>query len=309
MSISFAFTQKTPMISDLRRREFGQRVRTMRKQAGLSREQLADRTNIPFKTVGDIERGEKVSLDVEWVVRPLADFFALKGVAREEFFAAAGLRLDVLQPEADQDQWTELHTQFYRSTSYPAFVTDPLFNLHSTNAYFNALYGLNPADAQSRWMDGAGLNLIRLLLDPASGFRLKFGSTPQALRVIETSLYAFRVSAVSRLGTPAHDKLMRELSRLPDFADLWLTISAPSYKPRSCTLSLGSPHEGARDMQFMCAFVFPTRLDQTEHHHILYIPADDATARQMEQWRVHRRPVVYHYSRRHLNGYREIALE
>ena len=292
-----------------RRREFGARVRTLRKLAGLNRDELAERTQIPFKTIGDIERGEKVLLDVEWVINPLADFFKLAGVTREEFYAAAGLRLDVLQPEDNQDYWSELLTHFYKSTNLPALVTDPLYNFHSSNSYLNAIYGFDPNEVGTRWATGAGFNMIRLLFDPESGFRSMFGTPAQWRQAVIGNTYSFRVSAISRVGTPALEHLLSELEQLPDFTEIWNYVSAPGYRPRWAGIPAIFYPDTPREMQCVGAYIFQARFDNMEQHRILYIPADDATARKIEEIRANVQPAVYHYSRRFPNGIREIKLD
>jgi hypothetical protein len=125
---------------------------------------------------------------------------------------------------------------------------------------------------------------------------------------LEGSVYSFRVSAVSRLGTPAHDKLMRELERLPDFRDIWNTVSSPSFKPSGCNLPFAFYPDTPDEMRFLCATIFPTRHDQAEQHHILYIPANAATTQRLDHLRTHLRLTVHHYSRRYPQGVREIDL-
>jgi len=46
------------------RRTVGQKVRAYRKQAGLSQEKLAEKANLSYKYLGEVERGQvNVSLD------------------------------------------------------------------------------------------------------------------------------------------------------------------------------------------------------------------------------------------------------
>ncbi|MBX3086237.1 MAG: helix-turn-helix domain-containing protein [Anaerolineae bacterium] len=309
MAVFRAEMSTQPQPESDRRREFGQRVRALRKAAGLNRDQLAERTQIPFKTIGDIERGEKVLLDVEWVINPLADFFQLSGLTREEFFAAAGLRLDVLQPEDNQDYWSELLTHFYKSTKLPALVTDPLYNFHSSNSYLNAIYGFDAYQIHARWSSGAGFNMIRLLFDPDSGFRSMFGTPSGWREAVVGNTYSFRVSAISRLGTPALEHLLSELEKLPDFAEIWQYVSAPGYRPRFTGIPMICYPDTPREMQFVGAYIFQARFDNMEQHRILYVPADDATARKVDQIRATVPPAVYHYSKRFPNGVREIKLD
>jgi tetratricopeptide (TPR) repeat protein/transcriptional regulator with XRE-family HTH domain len=71
---------------------FGARLRAVRVSAGLSQLELAERSGLSVRTIGNLERGS-----ARWPypdsVRRLADALGLDGVARSEFIAAAGRRL------------------------------------------------------------------------------------------------------------------------------------------------------------------------------------------------------------------------
>lgn len=291
-----------------RRREFGNRVKYLRKKFGLSRQELAERTRIPFKTIGDIERGEKVLLHIEWVVKPLADHFGLSGIGREEFFAAAGLYPDCVKTDPGI-HWSALLTSFYKSTMLPALVTDPLFNFHSSNAALNALYGLNIPAISPLLFKGAGANYLRFLFDPAFGLRQKFGNYENWRSNVIGNLYSFRASAMRYLGTPGYEKLLRELQALPDFAALWEIVGVPDYVARIAGFPTvfypGSPEE----MQFVVAYVFPKQFDGVEQNRMIYIPADERTAAHLGRICAGIEPVVYHYSPHFTRSYRVLRLE
>jgi DNA-binding XRE family transcriptional regulator len=290
-----------------RRREFGNRVKCLRKNCNLSRQELAERTRIPFKTIGDIERGEKVLLHVEWVVKPLADFFRLTGIGREEFFAAAGLFSDDVQTECGT-QWSALLTSFYKSTTLPALVTDPLYTLHSSNAYLNVLYGLDIPARSSALYQGAGPNNLRFLFDPQFGLRQKFGDAQHWRTNVIGNLYSFRVSALRYLGTPTYERLLAELHKLPDFAALWETVTRPDYVPRVTGIPTVFYPDTPHEMQFVVAYVFPKQFEGVEQNRMIYIPADERTAAQLNRLCAGIDPTVYHYSPHFARGYRVLRL-
>ena len=73
-------------------RGFGGRLRGLRKSAGLSQEELAERSGLNVRTISNLERGFS-----RWpyrdTLRRLADALLLSGVVRAEFMAASGRRV------------------------------------------------------------------------------------------------------------------------------------------------------------------------------------------------------------------------
>jgi tetratricopeptide (TPR) repeat protein/transcriptional regulator with XRE-family HTH domain len=71
---------------------FGERLRACRESAGLSQEDLAERSGLSIRTIGNLERGR-----TRWPhpdsVRRLADALRLRGGARGDFLATADRRL------------------------------------------------------------------------------------------------------------------------------------------------------------------------------------------------------------------------
>ena len=73
---------KSPKKPNLRhRRIIGEAIRHYRKQAGYTQEQLAERVDLNWKYVGEVERGEKI-ISIEALLRiakavkvPASDFF------------------------------------------------------------------------------------------------------------------------------------------------------------------------------------------------------------------------------------------
>lgn len=73
-------------------KEFGTRLRAHRYAAGLSQHELANRSGLSAKTIGNLERGQAKWPHPNSVLR-LADALGLNGQERREFTAAAGRRL------------------------------------------------------------------------------------------------------------------------------------------------------------------------------------------------------------------------
>lgn len=72
-------------------RAFGARLRSCRHLAGLSQQELAERSELSVRTVSDLERG-RTRFPYQASVGRLADALGLRDPARAEFIAAAGRR-------------------------------------------------------------------------------------------------------------------------------------------------------------------------------------------------------------------------
>ena len=72
--------------------QFGARLRSCRQSAGLSQEDLAERSGLHVRTIRNLERGRSRSPYRDTLHR-LADALNLRDVARADFFAGAGRRL------------------------------------------------------------------------------------------------------------------------------------------------------------------------------------------------------------------------
>ena len=77
---------------------FGARLGACRRSAGLSQEQLAERSGLSTRAVRNLERGR-----TRWPypdsVRRLADALGLSGETRAEFIASAARRLRASEPQ------------------------------------------------------------------------------------------------------------------------------------------------------------------------------------------------------------------
>jgi transcriptional regulator with XRE-family HTH domain len=77
--------------------EFGTRLRSCRQSAGISQQELAERSGLSVRAISDLERG-RTRFPYQDSLGRLADAFGLDGPARTEFTAAAGRR--IATPEA-----------------------------------------------------------------------------------------------------------------------------------------------------------------------------------------------------------------
>ena len=73
-------------------RGFGTRLRSCRQSAGLSQQELAERSGLSVRAISDLERG-RTRFPYQDSLARLADALALGGAARTEFIASASRRL------------------------------------------------------------------------------------------------------------------------------------------------------------------------------------------------------------------------
>src|SRR5690349_6478859 len=72
--------------------EFGTRLRACRQSAGISQQELAERSGLSVRAISDLERG-RTRFPYQDSLGRLADALGLSGPARTEFTTAAGRRL------------------------------------------------------------------------------------------------------------------------------------------------------------------------------------------------------------------------
>jgi len=81
---------------------FGAELRARRRKAGLSQEELAERSGVSVRTIGNLERS-RARWPHRGTLHRLAGALDLHGAARAEFLAAAGRRLGLDGGDASAD--------------------------------------------------------------------------------------------------------------------------------------------------------------------------------------------------------------
>ncbi len=259
------------------KKNFGRLVRTFRHQLGISRELLAYKSNLSFKTIGDVERGEKVILD-HALVSALAFALEVGKVDEDNFFAAAGL-MTLQEPSVDQTQ-LELIRRFYQHTTLPAFVHDPLLDFHSVNAYFLALFGGKQDNASDVMFTGAGANILRCLFDPAFNVMAVYGDVRQWQAFARASLYRFRLRSQKRVGTKRYIELFTELAKLPRFLEMWESVQ-PTDRIENLCLPLTLYPKTNQEMTFLIADATTSYFPIHEFIMTTYIPCNESTRNRL----------------------------
>ena len=81
--------------------EFGVRLRACRTSAGLSQEELAERSGLSARAISNLERG-RARRPYRTTLHRLADALGLRDTARTEFISAADRRLAPARTSARQ---------------------------------------------------------------------------------------------------------------------------------------------------------------------------------------------------------------
>lgn len=120
--------------------EFGTRLRAHRYAAGLSQHELADRSGLSAKAIGNLERGQAKWPHPSSVLR-LADALGLIGPKREEFTAAAGRRL-AGAPAGPDRQAPDRHSLLGQRWVVPRQLPGPVREFTGRHDELAALTGL-----------------------------------------------------------------------------------------------------------------------------------------------------------------------
>ncbi|MBN8595814.1 MAG: helix-turn-helix domain-containing protein [Anaerolineae bacterium] len=194
---------------------FGELLRSLRERMEFTRQQLSELSLVSYKTIVDIEYGEKAHLDRRTVTL-LSKSLKLSGFIRRSFFVAAGL---IPEFEAGLPAWSTELQEFHKGMKYPTIVADSLVDIQSLNAYLLALFEIDLAQLGDRIFDSAGPNVLRVMFDPLFNARRLFAS--EWVANAQLQILIFRYMSLPRQKEDRYGTLLQELHKLPDFSDIW----------------------------------------------------------------------------------------
>jgi len=215
----------------MQRSEFGQLVAALRKQIfdpqtgrGWTQRELAAETGLSTKMIGDIERGRRVHLEPDVLVR-LADAFGLIPLERREFFSAAsGVATDAARVDLPDSHAVRAELSARLSAiQLPAYIHDPLGNVIAVNALLLALFqevgaalDAAPCAAPVRF------NQLRIPFDPHSPLR-QLNCPIWHRRCLDYTAH-FRIASLRYRHTEHFAHLFRALCGYSDFLRAWLGV-------------------------------------------------------------------------------------
>lgn len=182
-----------------------------------SQSKLAQEAGLSLKIVGDIERGRRVRVDDESLVR-LANALQLNGLEQEQFFdLAARIAPAKLNENLTVSSVLKQHLPLLKSLQTPAYVHDNLFNIIAANALWIYLWAFAPSGSRD---DVLHSNMLPHFLGPGGMPRISLG--PRWRNMMVRTVARFRAFSLSERHTDRYHQTLSELMSLPDFASLWM---------------------------------------------------------------------------------------
>jgi hypothetical protein len=197
------------------KKAFAALVRRLREEHEWSQRQLDRISNIPWRTIFDIEHGDKANLDYR-TVSILCEAFKLSGQDRREFFLTAGLKPDV---EQDVSDWSSVVKTFYADMKFPAFVIDTAFYIASANTYMAAILGLTFEQFLDKHRLYNGVHILHFLFDADFRSRDLYGEHWAVYATLNT--YLFRQVAENHLHEVRYQRTVSQLRGMEDFNRIW----------------------------------------------------------------------------------------
>ncbi len=187
---------------------------------------LAENCNLSPKIIGQIERGEKVNLDKETLLR-LAEVFHLTTVERARFFAFASNvdQEEVPRPEQSIELVLERVIKKMEAVQQPALLHDGYYRIVAINSAYMQVYGLTqtyldsiPADDPTKY------HIVRHIHDPESPVRAAYSRHLQQTEM--NNLSYWRYLALGYRYTETYEHIQQRLiATYPKFARLWSEIN------------------------------------------------------------------------------------
>jgi transcriptional regulator with XRE-family HTH domain len=264
-----------------RKKAFGQEVKSLRKQRGLSQQDLARNIlGITPRTLGKIERGEKGFLDHDIVSR-LATCFSLEGLAREEFFSQAGLSDAIVEEDYTPPQIdVEAVRTFFENIDFPAYAHDAFYNLYALNSSMFAIFGANVQDYTTEFLRPSGPHLLRILFEMQLEAKTEWAKDKAWRAHAEMLVYRFRVISRKYVGSPNYNELLNDLKKMPEFREIWRKVEKSDYVPRFPPLSTFYLR-GGEELRFISTLATDTAFMSTEVNKVVFIPASEETRQHL----------------------------
>jgi len=274
------------------REEFGQLLATLREDLGLTQYQLAERAEVNWTVISQIERGVKKHFEPELLFR-LANSLELTTLERREFFLASS-GLDNTQIVRQPSIGVATDTHNIRKTLdhlisltgkilLPAFLVDVYGDVVAANYMILALFRVPPTIMETAANTPGGFNTIRINFSRnlVSRNQITQGWDSYAI----TSIRTFRENSFRYRTRPYFQYLMkafRDPTEYPLFTRYWNMVSSTEQDKELDADYFSYHHNDLGDMNYIAS---PT-ISETYYGELFlyyYIPCDEHTKQVFDE--------------------------
>lgn len=275
----------------MNRNEFGKLTAALRKsiqnETGdeLTQPELARRANLSGNVLGKIERGEKVSLEPDLLLK-LADAFHLSTPERKEFFLAAiGIDQKDIPANGHVDAFDRL-LETMSNAAVPAFIVDAYDDVIAANYFIFGLFDFIEAMQKLAAKIPGGYNVLRFVFSEKSGFRALL--QPKSENYLLQSVRFFRAISLPVRATPYYKTLLHAFQRDKDMASFfYYSAKIPTegntepfdFENQAFTIC----HPSLGNMDFYSISIAPVITSRGNLYLINYLPANRAALQACEK--------------------------
>lgn len=262
---------------------FGKIVKSLRSElidyeSGRSwnRKKLAAEANLSERVIGNIERGDRVKLTNEEIMR-LADALHLSTMERIRFFSAAHEieNVRVLSPKDEQSSPLDYAWQLLQTSQLPAYIIDPFFNLVGMTHTIMTFYGWTDSSIEEAVETKIGGNLLYRMFSNQGILRRSVDHRWDAIACSYLNL--FRFTTLRHRHLDYFESLLARLSEHDEFTRLWRQSRLNQGNFFSQIHEIRYTHERFGSVAYAPTTAM-TVADQGELYTISHIPLDASTA-------------------------------
>lgn len=211
----------------MNRDEFGRLVATLRTEIidlntgrPMTQSSLATLANLPTRTIGQIEQGQKMNLDPQ-TLHQLVGALRLTTLEHKALLAAAA-EVDI-EPFSDIKQPDAILNDLLTSTQtlcLPAMIYDSYFNIIAGNTLMFALSNASDELIETGEESPAGFNLLRYIFADSSSYRHVAG--PEWKLYGRRNVQHFRSASLKYRYTERFKAIFTDLCRNLAFQEAWV---------------------------------------------------------------------------------------
>lgn len=229
------------------RQQFGRLLATLRKSQFdpsegrvWTQQMLADHAQVSFRTIGELERGDKAILDGQSLYR-ISRALNLNMTEQKKFISLAS-EIDVQRDldAADLRQMLRSTIELFHSFAVPSVVHNSLYEAIAMNASYLKLHRITPKWFESLSGHPLQYNLLRLIFQEGAPIRTVVGERTELL--FSAGVNYFRSRSLPHRHTDQFRTIFRELNKYREFRLAWSTAEHFSQDVRTIRRSFAYEH-------------------------------------------------------------------